>query len=147
MSVNNYALHGKIIIIIVVATRPNVERNACMYRCNNQMRHVRVRAELIKREIKGNTNTKSYWFSKGRVKGVPWLPCRGSLSFALFRSYLFYARRREPLVARDINLSLFHADVAVWKLAKPVLYFVTFLNFRVCHTTKIALFRLFGSLV
>jgi hypothetical protein len=83
MSVNNYALHGKIIIIIVVATRPNVERNACMYRCNNQMRHVRVRAELIKREIKGNTNTKSYWFSKGRVKGVPWLPCRGSRIFRL----------------------------------------------------------------
>ena len=30
--------------------------------------------------------------------------------------------------------------VAVWELAKLVLYFVTYLNFRVCHTTKIALF-------
>ena len=72
------------------------------------------------------------------------LVARGSVSFALF-SLVFILREMKRTSGGTRYKSLFHADVAVWELAKPVLYFVTFLNFRVCHTTKIALFRLFAA--
>ena len=38
------------------------------------------------------------------AKSLPWLP-EVLVSFAFIHSYLFYARRRQPLVARDINIT------------------------------------------
>jgi hypothetical protein len=71
----------------------------------------------------------------------------GCQRFCIFRliPHVFILREAKITSGGTGYKSLFHADVAVWELAKPVLYFVTFLNFRVCHTTKIALFRLFAA--
>jgi hypothetical protein len=66
-------------------------------------------------------------FFRGRLN-LPWLP-------EVLVSFAFYARRREPLVARDTNLTsmvenLQNRFYISWRV----------LNF-LCHTTKIALFR------